>query len=254
MSMFQSLRRRIGVTMAALLGLVLVMTLLGSSAIRSMSRAINANLTSLRSGSETTNGLVAAVLSEIRSAQQYLLTPEEELKAEFTASGDQAYAYQRRFRDLPSLTNDERHTINRIGANQAAVEVAYATAHALADVGQTGDARMLAGKAQQATDTLVADVRALALSQGHHAEERSRDLSRQGATFQTMVWFLFVIVLLVGTGAAFLTVRAVDTPLRRLIHTAEQMGAGDLRAVQLSEMPTELMTLAQAMGSMSSQL
>lgn len=254
MKMFQSLRRRIGITMAALLGLVLVMTLLGSTAIRSMSRVVNANLTALRTGSETTNGLVAAVLSEIRSAQQYLLTPEDALKAEFTASGDQAYAYQRRFRDLPQLTNEERHTINRIGANQAAVEVAYATAHALADVGQTGDARALAGKAQAATDTLVSDVRNLALSQGRHAEERAQDLSRQSSTFQTMIWFLFVIVLLVGTGAAYVTVRSVDNPLRRLIHTAEQMGAGDLRAVQLSEMPSELMTLAEAMGRMASQL
>jgi methyl-accepting chemotaxis protein len=254
MKFFQSLRRRIGVTMAALLGLVLVMTILGSTAIRSITRVVAENMNTLRTGSETANGLVTAVLSEIRSAEQYLLTPDEALKTEFTTSGDQAYVYQRRFRDLPSLTNDERHIINRIGANQAAIEVAYATAHALADIGRTGDSHALASKAKETTDTLVADVRSLALSQGRRAEEKSAELATQGATFQTMIWFLFAIALLVGAGAATFTVRSVDNPLRRLIRSAEQMGAGDLRPVQLSEMPTELMSLAQAMDTMSSQL
>ncbi|HKV75004.1 MAG TPA: methyl-accepting chemotaxis protein [Gemmatimonadales bacterium] len=254
MNFFRSLRRRIGATMAVLLALVLVMTILGSSAIGSMTRVVNDNMTSLRTGSETANGLVTSVLSEIRSAEQYLLTPDEPLKAEFTSSGDQAYAFQRKFRDLPSLTNEERHIINRIGANQAAIEVAYATSHALADVGKVAESRALASKAKETTDTLVADVRVLALSQGRRAEEQGQELSKQGTTFQTMVWFLFGIALVVGAVAAFLTVRSVDQPLRRLIRTAEQMGAGDLRTAQFSDMPTELMSLAQAMGAMASQL
>jgi methyl-accepting chemotaxis protein len=254
MNYFQSLRRRIALAMSALLLLVLVMTILGFTAIRSMSRAVAENLSVLRTGSETANGLVISVLGEIRSAEQYLLTPDEALKTEFVASGDSAYAYQRRFRDLPNLSDDERHTINRIGANQAAVEVAYATSHALADVGRTAEAHALAARAKDATDTLVADVRVLALAQGQRSEERGAALQRQASTFQSMVWFLFVVVLLLGTGAATFTVRSVDTPLRRLIRSAEQMGAGDLRSVQLGEMPSELQSLAAAMEEMASQL
>ena len=254
MNYFQSLRRRIAATMGALLLLVLVMTVLGFTAIRSMSRAVTENLSVLRTGSETANGLVTSVLGEIRSAEQYLLTPDEELKNEFVASGDSAYAYQRRFRDLPNLSNDERHVINRIGANQAAVEVAYATSHALSDVGRTAEAHNLAARAKDATDTLVADVRILALSQGKRSEERAAALQDQAGTFQSMVWFLFAVALILGAGAATFTVRSVDVPLRRLIRSAEQMGAGDLRSVQLGEMPTELQSLAAAMEEMASQL
>jgi methyl-accepting chemotaxis protein len=94
----------------------------------------------------------------------------------------------------------------------------------------------------------------LALSQGQRSEERGAALQRQASTFQSMVWFLFVVVLLLGTGAATFTVRSVDTPLRRLIRSAEQMGAGDLRSVQLGEMPSELQSLAAAMEEMASQL
>jgi methyl-accepting chemotaxis protein len=254
MSYFQSLRRRMALTMAALLMLVLVMTILGFTAIRSMSRAVEENLSALRAGSETANGLMTSVLGEIRSAEQYLLTPDDELKTEFMASGDSAYAYQRRFRDLPNLSNDERHIINRIGANQAAVEVAYATSHALSDVGRIVEAHSLAARAKDATDTLVNDVRALALSQGRRSEERGAALQNQASTFQSMVWVLFAVALVLGTSAATFTVRSVDTPLRRLIRVAEQMGAGDLRPVQLGEMPTELQSLAAAMEGMASQL
>ena len=55
-------------------------------------------------------------------------------------------------------------------ANQAAIEVAYATSHALADIGRTAESHALASKAKETTDTLVADVRTLALSQGRRAE------------------------------------------------------------------------------------
>jgi len=254
MNYFQSLRRRIVATMGALLMLVLAMTILGVTAIRSMDRAVAENLNLLRTGSETANGLVISVLGEIRSAEQYLLTPDLALENEFVASGDSAYAYQQRFRELPNLSNDERHIINRIGANQAAVEVAYATSHALSDVGRTAEAHSLAARAKDATDTLVADVHALALSQGRRSEERAAVLQDQASTFQSMVWFLFVVALILGAGAATFTVRSVDVPLRRLIRSAEQMGAGDLRSVQLGEMPTELQSLAAAMEGMASQL
>jgi methyl-accepting chemotaxis protein len=254
MKFFQSLQRRIALTMGALLMLVLVMTILGFTAIRSMSRAMAENLSVTRAGSETASRLVTSVLGEIRSAQQYLLTPDEALKNEFVASGDSAYAYQRRFRDLPNLTNDDRHIINRIGANQAAVEVAYATSHALADVGRAAEAHALAARAKDATDTLVADVRVLALSQGRHSDERGAALQAQAGTFQSLVWFLFTVALLLGVGAATFTIRSVDTPLRRLIRSAEQMGAGDLRPVDLGDMPTELQSLATAMDGMASQL
>ena len=48
--------------------------------------------------------------------------------------------------------------------------------------------------------------------------------------------------------------RSVDLPLRRLIGAAERFGAGDLRRVQLGQMPTELEQLARAMDDMAARL
>jgi hypothetical protein len=45
--------------------------------------------------------------------------------------------------------------VNEIGANQATLEVAYATAHALSDIGKPDQARAIAAQASGATDSLV---------------------------------------------------------------------------------------------------
>ena len=123
------------------------------------------------------SALVASVIGEIRAAQQYLLTPSEELKAEFIASGDSAYAAQRRFRELRSLSNDERVTLNRIATKQAEIEVAYALAHALADVGRPDAALAQARAANTPADSLVGMVRTLTSNQASQAPCPSRRTS-----------------------------------------------------------------------------
>jgi methyl-accepting chemotaxis protein len=240
--------------MAVLMALVLGMTLLGSTSIRSMNRSVAEDLAAVQTSGDIGSGLVASVLGEIRAAEQYLLTPSSNLKLAFTASGDSAYEYQKHFRDLTNLTNADRHIINQIGANQAQIEVAYATAHAYTDVGRLDEARVLSARANGATDTLIADVRSLASAQAAHSQDRARALQVRAGRYQATVWVLFVFALLFGIVAASWTLQSVDHPLRRLISAADRFGAGDLRPVQLGQMPTELARLARAMDDMAGQL
>ena len=254
MKFLTSLRARVAATMASLLVLVLIMTVLGVSSIRSMSTDVEAELKDLEAGAELGGGLVASVLGEIRAAEQYLLTPSEVLQREFIASGDSSYAYQRQFRDLHTLSNADRHIINRISASQAEIEVAYATAHALADLGRTDESRAIAGRAKAATDTLVADMRALSANQARHSLDRATGLRTKARRYQTLVWLLFGVALILGATAATYTVRTVDVPLRRLIHFADRFGSGDLRPGTLGDMPAELSRLGAALEDMAGQL
>ncbi|MGH7701491.1 MAG: methyl-accepting chemotaxis protein [Gemmatimonadales bacterium] len=254
MNLFHSLRRRIAIAMAALMALVLVMTVLGASSIRSMSRSVEEDLTLIQTGADIGSGLVASVLNEIRAAEQYLLMPSPILEQEFITNGDSAYSYQHRFRELRNLSNADRHIVNQIGANQAEIEVAYATAHALTDVGRTAQALALATSAKATTDSLIADVRSLTAAQAEHSMERAAVLRRKASRFQTMVWLLFFVALVLGSGTATYTVRSVDVPLRRLIGAADRFGAGDLRPVPLDGMPTELARLGRALDEMAGQL
>ncbi len=150
-----------GAAVACSIVLVLVMAILGVTALRTVTHQIATEITTVQQGTSLGSSLVSAVLGEIRAAEQYLLIPSPAVKAQFLASGDSAYTVQARLRDLPHLSGNDRHLINQVANIQADLEVSYATAHALADIGQTDQARLIAMRAGGATDSLIAVVRAL---------------------------------------------------------------------------------------------
>src|SRR4030042_1350736 len=59
-----------------------------------------------------------------------------------------------RARTVNALTPADRYIVNKIAANQAQIEVAYATAHALADLGRADEARRQAGRGRGPGGTL----------------------------------------------------------------------------------------------------
>ncbi|MEP6688157.1 MAG: HAMP domain-containing methyl-accepting chemotaxis protein [Gemmatimonadales bacterium] len=255
MRLLPSLRQRVIAQMALLLALVFGIALLGVNSIRSLDRSVTGELSLLLESTDLGNGLVTSVSSEIRSAEAYLARPNERLRMLTIEDGDSAYAYQRRYRSLGSLTTADRYIVNKIASNQAQIEVAYGMAHALTDLGRADEARRMADQARGPSDTLLGDVRALGLAQTTRASARAGDLHRQAANRRSLLWGLFLASLLVGAVTSFGTVRSVDRPLSRLIGAAEQFGAGDLRPIQLgSAMPTEIERLGRAMDDMGSRL
>jgi methyl-accepting chemotaxis protein len=252
--MFGSLRARVIAGMVLLIGLVFVLAVLAVSAIRSLDRSVSEELGTLLQTTNLGNGLVASITSEMRSAEAYLDAPSVDAKTDFLRAGDSAYSFQRRYRDLMSLTTSDRYILNRIGAIQARIEIAYAHAHALVDLGRKDDAHRLAVQARPAADTLVGDVSALTVAQTDRSLSRAKELKSDAERRRSLLWLLFFVSLMLGVGTSFATVRSVDLPLRRLIGAAERFGGGDLRPVKLGAMPAELAHLARAMDDMASRL
>jgi methyl-accepting chemotaxis protein len=252
--MLRSLRSRVIGGMALLLTLVFVIALLGVNSIRSLDSSVDQELSLLLESTDLSNGLIASLSSEVRSAEQYLMTASETSRRRFIDEGDSAYVYQRRYRTLEALTTSDRYIVNKIAANQAQLEVVYATAHALADLGRIDEARRQADRARAPADTLLGDVRALALAQTNRSMVRAGELRKEARHRRSLLWLLLFVSLALGAGTSIQTVRWVDLPLRRLIAAADRFGAGDLRRVQLGRMPTELDQLARAMDGMGSRL
>jgi methyl-accepting chemotaxis protein len=240
--------------MALLLALVFGIALLGVSSIRSLDRTVDEELGLLLESTDLSNGLIASLSAEVRAAEQYLMVPSESAKRRFLDEGDSAYTYQRRYRTLKALATSDLYIVNKIAANQAELEVAYATAHALADLGRTDEAKRQAETARAPSDTLLGDVRALALAQTNRSMARAGNIRREAEQRRSLLWVLLLVSLAVGAGTSIQTVRWVDLPLRRLVAAADRFGAGDLRRVQLGRMPTELEQLARAMDSMAAKL
>jgi methyl-accepting chemotaxis protein len=252
--MLRSLRSRVIGGMAVLLALVLAIAFLGVDSIRSLNRSVDQEFSLLLESTDLSNGLIASLSSEVRAAEQYLVVPSDLYRRRFIDEGDSAYVYQRRYRVLGALTTSDRYIVNKIAANQAQLEVAYAISHALADLGRTEEARRQAELARAPADTLLGDVRALALAQTNRAMVRANDLRREAQQRRSLLWILLLASLALGVGASIQTVRWVDLPLQRLVAAADRFGAGDLRRVQLGKMPSELEQLARAMDSMAGRL
>lgn len=254
MTFFNSLRRMNGAAIAGSIALIVAMAILGVTALRSVTRQTSSDIAVVQQGTSLGSALVSAVLGEIRAAQEYLLLPSPAVQAQFQASGDSAYVIQARLRELPQLDNTDRRLINQVADRQAELEVAYATAHALADVGQEAESRFVATRAGGATDSLVAVVRQLNELQARHSQERARALQARARFAQRLLIFCAALALAVGLGAGVGFIRVVDRQMSRLISAADRFGAGDLRPVQLRDMPSELAQLARAMDDMASRL
>ena len=254
MSVLRSLKSRIIATMALLVALVLVIAILGVTAINALDRSASHELALVVAGSELSTSLVGTTAAEMRAAEQYLVRPDPALLAEFIEGSDSAYTIQARYRDLGDLTTDDRVRLNSIASSQAAIEVAYATAHALTDLGRPEEALRFAARARGPADSLVAEVRALTEAQGNRARDRAAALRSEAARRRNWLGLLFFVVLGIGVLASTLAVRAVDQPLSRLVDAADRFGGGDLRALEVGAMPTELEKLAVAMNNMGERL
>ena len=252
--MLDSLRTRMWAGMGVLIALVFVLFSLAVKTIRSLDRSVDHEVGLLLQTTTLGNGLVGAITAEIRTAEQYLDQPVSAVKAALVRDGDSAYAYQRRYRELGSLTTSDRYIINRIGATQARLEVAFAQAHALADLGRHDEAHRSAGQARPSADTLMADVQALTAAQSNRSLVRVKELKTEADQRRALLWLVFFLSLAAAVVIALVTDRWISLPLRRLIGAAERFGSGDLRPIKLGTMPTELDRLGRAMSEMGARL
>jgi len=240
--------------MGSLLVLIGAMALVSGVALQNVTRQTASDLTALQESNALSAALVTDVMGEIRAAEHYLLTPGLGAKYEFVASGDSAYSVQARFRGLPTLESGDLRILNEIASQQARLEVIYSTAHALRDLGRDEEAFRLAQTAAGATDAVVTSVRQLSADQAQHSSARATaSLSRAGL-LRKVVFIVAALALALGIWGAWSVVQQVDRQLARLISAADRFGGGDLRPVQLGQMPAELARLAHALDDMATRL
>lgn len=249
-----TIRMRIAGGLAVLVIGLVVAGLLGATALRAMRGSVREELLILRSAMEVGNGLTTTVFDEIRAAEQYLSAATPDARTEFQATADAAFEYIRRLETLAGLSVDDRMAVSRLKQLHATMQVDYAMAHALRDLGRSADALARSAAARQPGVELMRLVRDLSAVQAARAGSVADRLSTLAARRELMLWLVALTVLAGGMAVAVITVRAVEHPLERLVTAAERFGAGDLRPVTVGRMPQELRVLAEAMGSMGERL
>lgn len=252
--MLGSLRSRVLAGMALLLVLVLALAILAVNTIGTLDRLVEDQLAASLEISTVGSGLVAESNAQIRAAEQYLVRPTDSLRTSFIDRGDAAYRLQRRYRDLRTLSTADRVALNRIADTQAEIEVAYARAFALTDLGRQEDARVAAEAARGPATRLTADVQRLSEAQAQAAMRSQQQLQDETRQRRSILWLLFGAALVLGLGTVIWVIQNLDRPLKRLVGAADRFGAGDLRPLDLGDMPDELARLAQALDRMRTRL
>jgi methyl-accepting chemotaxis protein len=247
-----TIRARILLGLAALaIGLVITAAT-GTTALSTIRRRITAEMHTVRTATNVSTALLTTVFAELRAAEQYLVAPDAAARTEFQDAADSAFQFEERLARLGELTDEDRLVVNRINLLQSSIQVDYALAHALRDLGRGREAQ--ARIAATPVNELIQMVRGLSARQAEKAAQVADRLTQLAARRELFLWFVLTVFVGLGVVASVLTVRSVEGPLARLVTAAERFGAGDLRPVTSGAMPREFQVLAHALRDMAERL
>lgn len=256
-----TLRRRLNtVRVRILLGLgalavgLILTAATGTTALGTIRHRITTEMNALRTATSVSTGLLTTVFTELRAAVQYISTPDARSRGEFQSAADSAFDLERRLERIGDLTVEDRLVVNRIKLLQSSIQVDYALAHALRDLGRTGEAQGRSSAVQPTVNELVQLVRGLAARQSEKAGQAADRLALLAGRRELFLWLVLVVFVALGAVATMLTVKSVEGPLARLVTAAERFGAGDLRPVTSGAMPREFQLLANALREMAERL
>lgn len=196
-------------------------------------------------------GLQATVLDQIATGEHYFIARDGSTSAAFDSLGAAARGLFGRFAALPGA---DAATIDSIRALHARIEQSYAEAHRDLEAGRGAEALARAQSAAGMTRQLRAYIRALSNDELQRQDAGSSEIARRMEVRQRSTFvFLLVLVGIVLT-FGYLTLRAINMPLTRLVGAANQFGAGDLNVSVNGNMPDEFRVLAGAFTGMADRL
>jgi len=249
-----TLRWRILLGFGGVLAGLVVAAIIGTAALRAMRTAVAQELQALQAASLVGSGLVSTVFDEIRAAEQFLSQPADDARREFQLAADEGFRYEKRLEQLEGLSLEDRLTVNRIKGLQSSIQVDYAIAHALKDLGRDREALGRSLAVRDEARELTRLVRDLSVRQAQRAGQAGSRLEALADRRQTFLWIVLALTIAGGVLISWFTLQAVEAPLGRLVTAAERFGAGDLRAVTTGRMPREFQVLADAMRVMGERL
>jgi len=250
----RTIRGRLILVLALLLLSVAGGAVTGLAFLQLMQRDLNAQLAEMRAASSTNALLQTGILNEIAAAEAYLASPELEVGERFKTSGFETHQVRRQYGQLKSLTGAERVLVDSLGRLQSVMEVDYSLAHALRDLGRADEARAAAARARGPATAITQVIQTLGSRSAEASQATSASLARSATDREIKLAVGLTISTLIGVLLAVFTLRAVESPLAKLVRAAERLGEGDLRPVDPGHMATEFAVLASAFATTSARL
>jgi methyl-accepting chemotaxis protein len=251
---WNTIRGRLWTGFGILVGLLIVAGLVARSSFTGMSRTISQSLVEVQAQADLASRLSADVAKTIEAGARYLDQRDAAAQDAFRRSGWSAHEVQRQMNERPNQTATEIQTVATIDSKLSAMEVKYALAHRMADLGRMEQARRTASESRDDIDNLLSNIEQLGKLKSDNVAAAKDLLASE--TQRRAGWLIALIgtAVLIGILVVMVTVRRIGEPLDALVTHARRLSEGDLSSRAEGEMPGEFSILALAMNQTGESL
>jgi methyl-accepting chemotaxis protein len=222
----------------------------------SFSHRISADLNHLQDRMELALQLEGAVVDQLHAAQRYVTTQDAATLIEATSLAAGAGQFYERLEDAirrrdgaADRESQQALAAIRTAHQETVTEIETALARHAAGLQDEAVARVAALEPQ--LRGLRARIRQLSLSELRRLDVQTAEFTARTAGQKQRLLLVLAVAIILGLVFAYLTLRAIERPLNRLVLAANQFGAGDLNVAVNGAMPDEFRVLAGAFTGMA---
>jgi methyl-accepting chemotaxis protein len=249
-----SIRGRLWFGFGILVVLLVVAGFVARRSLSGMAGMITTSLAEVEAEAQLTSQLSADVAKTIEAGSRYIENHDTTAANAFRRFGLMAHDVQSQMNDRPGQSAAEVATVATIDGRLSEMEIHYALAHRLSDLGRTDAARQMTGKTRRAIDDLLNDIARLGRLKADKVADAKSDLTTEAEHRSIWLIGLITVALLLGVLVVLFTVRHIGEPLDILVQHARRLSEGDLTSRAIGEMPGEFNILAGAMNQTGESL
>jgi methyl-accepting chemotaxis protein len=249
-----SIRQRLRIGFGVLTILLMTGGVFGYSALSNMSTVIRGALVEVQEEGLLSARLSAAVMRELSAASGYLDTRDTTARSEFQRLSWETHRVQREMNKRPGQIAQEVTLIASIDARLSEIEIKYATAHRLADLGRDAAARALGERARVVVTSLLGDVENLSTLEAAKVAAASDQLREENDRRARLLVVAIALAVVLAIVIVINTVRSISEPLTHLLGHARELSNGNLSVRTTDQFPGEFRDLAAAMNSTAESL
>jgi len=245
----------------ALIILLLVAGVLARRTMSQMSGTISTTLAGVQEEARQSAELSADIAQTIEAASRYVQSRDTTALTSFRRYGWDAHRVQRAMNSRLSHSSDsearkseEAGLIASIDSRFSDLEVRYALAHRLLDVGRTSEAATEDARAHAVVGDLLADIEKLGELKAAKVASVSEGLTADSNQRSLVLLLLIGCAAIAGTLGVVVTVRSISSPLALLVRHARSLSEGDLTMRTDQRLPAEFQILADAMNQTGDSL
>ena len=249
-----TIRGRLWLGFGALVILLIVAGALAQRSISQLSYAMATELSEVQQESRLASQLSASAAATLAAGTRYLETRDTNALSVFREQGWNAHRLQSEMNNRPNQRADELSAIAAVDAKLSSMEVYYAFAHRLADLGRGEAAHVEAERAQVQVDSLLMHLEQLGAMKALKVSAASRRLQSESTRRTWVLLGLIALAVASGIGVVLLTIRSIGAPLDALVEHARKLSQGDLTVRTRSGLPDEFQILGNAMNQTGDSL